>query len=743
MTKIFALSSNVKEGDEKSKEMEGITISSTTPQTTLYPITLPISSIVAKKRYGTSHLFLILLSLITISILFYMIPDFFYKRVHHLVSNEVTVSGSTSPWILQPDKFDMTEDDDTHISSKFDSFDVSDKMNRMNYQNRDMIQRNHGDNRSIKNQDDSENTVTNDNEEMKQQDNIAVPNRIEAMKAITTLLEIPGVQRVTVVQNNDRIPENIMMKPEFVVPDEKSNNLDDIPLSIISSAKSLSQLRVPPPPQMEMKEWELMNYRRAIREWLLRREMFRRRMLAEMERERQEAAERKMSQFIMGLQLQEQHELPQVEQLQSMLQMLALARMNSMPNAPNAPWMNNVQSSMDANQRNAPMITMISPPVLIRRIPPMYPFITPKQQQQQQQQQQEQQEQQQQPAIIPIKLMPPQILNREEPIIQPIGLNSVKPNITPLQIRDDTINRLDLEQKKIPVPVPVSVVDQPVPMTLDGTPDRDIIFKELRSRAQMQQQMSQNALPAAMIPPLIPNIVPATQINSDEIFREMQHRALQMQIEQDRLESEQQRVEKEKSLDAEIPVLMIADTFPRRSIEPITERTSDENAAEITTTTTKTKTTTTATAAANSELITKDDNSGSSSESLSAFLNIFNKGIQGSEITNSPNKEQKITIKNDDIKVESEHLAEENTFADIPVTGNDGTELIIKPDETVPQVNFIQEFATTEAPANIDTSDEAHSEMFKSVAFQGESDDVHSNDMLGTPIRLLQTSQIQ
>ncbi|VIO90031.1 Uncharacterized protein BM_BM8094 [Brugia malayi] len=719
MTKIFALSSNVKEGDEKSKEMEGITISSTTPQTTLYPITLPISSIVAKKRYGTSHLFLILLSLITISILFYMIPDFFYKRVHHLVSNEVTVSGSTSPWILQPDKFDMTEDDDTHISSKFDSFDVSDKMNRMNYQNRDMIQRNHGDNRSIKNQDDSENTVTNDNEEMKQQDNIAVPNRIEAMKAITTLLEIPGVQRVTVVQNNDRIPENIMMKPEFVVPD------------------------VPPPPQMEMKEWELMNYRRAIREWLLRREMFRRRMLAEMERERQEAAERKMSQFIMGLQLQEQHELPQVEQLQSMLQMLALARMNSMPNAPNAPWMNNVQSSMDANQRNAPMITMISPPVLIRRIPPMYPFITPKQQQQQQQQQQEQQEQQQQPAIIPIKLMPPQILNREEPIIQPIGLNSVKPNITPLQIRDDTINRLDLEQKKIPVPVPVSVVDQPVPMTLDGTPDRDIIFKELRSRAQMQQQMSQNALPAAMIPPLIPNIVPATQINSDEIFREMQHRALQMQIEQDRLESEQQRVEKEKSLDAEIPVLMIADTFPRRSIEPITERTSDENAAEITTTTTKTKTTTTATAAANSELITKDDNSGSSSESLSAFLNIFNKGIQGSEITNSPNKEQKITIKNDDIKVESEHLAEENTFADIPVTGNDGTELIIKPDETVPQVNFIQEFATTEAPANIDTSDEAHSEMFKSVAFQGESDDVHSNDMLGTPIRLLQTSQIQ
>ncbi|VDM17810.1 unnamed protein product [Wuchereria bancrofti] len=170
----------------------------------------------------------------------------------------------------------------------------------------------------------------------------------------------------------------------------------------------------------------------------------------------------------------------------------------------------------------------------------------------------------------------------------------------------------------------------------------------------MQQQISQNVLPGAMIPPLIPNLVPATQINSDEIFRELQHRALQMQIEQDRLESEQQ-TEKEKNLDAEIPVLMIADTFPRRPIESMTERTSEEN-TEITTTITATTTTTTtaAAAAANTELITKDDNSDSSSESLSTFLNIFNKRIQGSEITDSPNKEQKITIKNDDVKVESE-----------------------------------------------------------------------------------------
>lgn len=55
----------------------------------------------------------------------------------------------------------------------------------------------------------------------------------------------------------------------------------------------------------------------------------------------------------------------------------------------------------------------------------------------------------------------------------------------------------------------------------------------------MQQQMSQTVLPAIMIPPLVPSVVPPAQINSDEIFRELQHRALRMQLEQDRLEAEQ------------------------------------------------------------------------------------------------------------------------------------------------------------------------------------------------------------
>lgn len=45
MTKIFALNPNVKEGDEKPKELDAITISSTAPQPTFYPVTLPISSI--------------------------------------------------------------------------------------------------------------------------------------------------------------------------------------------------------------------------------------------------------------------------------------------------------------------------------------------------------------------------------------------------------------------------------------------------------------------------------------------------------------------------------------------------------------------------------------------------------------------------------------------------------------------------------------------------------------------------
>lgn len=56
----------------------------------------------------------------------------------------------------------------------------------------------------------------------------------------------------------------------------------------------------------------------------------------------------------------------------------------------------------------------------------------------------------------------------------------------------------------------------------------------------MQQQMSQQTVPPAVaIPPLLPSVVPPAQINSDEIFRELQHRALRMQIEQDRLEAEQ------------------------------------------------------------------------------------------------------------------------------------------------------------------------------------------------------------
>uniref|UniRef100_A0A0R3S107 Myb_Cef domain-containing protein n=1 Tax=Elaeophora elaphi TaxID=1147741 RepID=A0A0R3S107_9BILA len=263
-----------------------------------------------------------------------------------------------------------------------------------------------------------------------------------------------------------------------------------------------------------------------------------------------------------------------------------------------------------------------------------------------------------------------------------------------------------------------------MPMTVDGTPDRDTIFKELRSRAQMQQQMSQQSvLPAVMLPPLVPSVIPPAQINSDEIFRELQHRALRMQIEQDRLEAEQ-RAEKEKNVDSEIPVLMIADTFPRRPVEVVAEQTSEEVAGATTT--------------VSVETTTRGANSDNSSESLSTFFNFFDKEIHEGEITNSGDKEQEIALKSDNVKVEPGHSAEEDTFGDVSVDTNDGVGLVVKPDETAPQVNFIQELATSEAPVSMDTSEEVHSKLFKSAVFRNEPDERDGGDMLGTPVRLLE-----
>lgn len=120
-----------------------------------------------------------------------------------------------------------------------------------------------------------------------------------------------------------------------------------------------------------------------------------------------------MSQFVMGLQLQEQQEPPLLEQLQSILPMFPFARMHMTP--PSMMWMNNIQSPVEANQRNIPVVSMISPPMIIPRIPPLYPYMVSRQQQQQPQQQQQSQEpqeplqsqpQQQQSEIMPIKLMP-------------------------------------------------------------------------------------------------------------------------------------------------------------------------------------------------------------------------------------------------------------------------------------------------------------------------------------------------
>lgn len=56
---------------------------------------------------------------------------------------------------------------------------------------------------------------------------------------------------------------------------------------------------------------------------------------------------------------------------------------------------------------------------------------------------------------------------------------------------------------------------------------------------------------------------------------------------------------------------------------------------------------------------------------------------------------------------------------------------------------FIAELATSKTPVRMDTSEEGHSELFKSAVFQGEPGDRDGGDMLGTHIRLLEAPQIQ
>uniref|UniRef100_A0A915PX59 Uncharacterized protein n=1 Tax=Setaria digitata TaxID=48799 RepID=A0A915PX59_9BILA len=691
MTKILALNGNVKEGgDEKPKQLEGITISPTTPQATFYPVTLPISSIVAKKKCRTSHILIVLLSLITLAILFHMVhmsPDLFYKKVHHLISSEATVSGSALPWSRRSDRFDVSED--VQVMPKFNPLDGSEKKSKAD-SNEEMIQENRDDRlQDVK-------LAVNDEEETKESDEMA-PNRLDAMKAIATLLKIPGVQQVAIVQNNGKLSDSPAMRPD-ILTDERANNVDEISPSILS--QSLIQSQVPFVPQMAMKDWELMNYRRAIREWLWRRRMLRRKMLAQLERERL-AAERRMSRFMMRLHLNGKQESEQPQQPQ-----LPPYAFSQMYMTPPGLWMNNIQSPMDTvimNQQNVPMMSMIMP-----RMPPMYSSLFPKQQQQL--------------GVIPIPLMPPQMLNKEEPIIQPDESSPENKNAVPIQIADDTpIARPDIEQKKVPV------IDQQMPMTLLGTPDRDSIFKELRSRAQVQQQMSQTALPTVMMPSVVPKVIPPSQVNSDEIFRELQHRALRMQIEQDRLDAAQ-RGEKEKNVNSDTPVLMIADTFPRRPVDTASEQVPEEVAG--------------ATISANTESKSIDENLGNSSESFPTFFNFLDKQIQENKKSNSVNKEQEITAKNDDNKAATEHSSEEETSGMLPAE-NDGVETIVKVDETAPQVNFVQELTTTEASANMDVSEETQSELFKPVVFQDEKNSNNNNPMLDTAITMLETPQIQ
>lgn len=171
-------------------------------------------------------------------------------------SNEVTVSGSTS-WAQRPGIYGVAEGD-IRIVPKLDSSNVPEKMSRVMDRNGGMTEEN-----SIAGNRDNE-IMTNDDGEVKQRADLT-PNRFEAMKAvrqlmlfeifsceivsvylfvvvsfrilsiifqlikyliyfreiefqIATLLKIPGVQQVAVVQNNDKIPDNMIMRPE-IVPD--------------------------------------------------------------------------------------------------------------------------------------------------------------------------------------------------------------------------------------------------------------------------------------------------------------------------------------------------------------------------------------------------------------------------------------------------------------------------------------------------------------------------------------------
>lgn len=104
-----------------------------------------------------------------------------------------------------------------------------------------------------------------------------------------------------------------------------------------------------------------------------------------------------MSQFMMELQLKEQQEPPQLEQVQSVQPVFAFARMQIEPSQP-VMWMNNAQPPMGPNQRNMPTFPVMPPPMTEPRISPIQPYMMPKQEQEQQQ-----------PAVMPVKLMQPQV----------------------------------------------------------------------------------------------------------------------------------------------------------------------------------------------------------------------------------------------------------------------------------------------------------------------------------------------
>ncbi|VDM97594.1 unnamed protein product [Thelazia callipaeda] len=648
MTKIFAANTEAKESEEKeAKKLGAVTVSSTLPQPAFYPITLPISSIVSKKKKcRASHIIIALLllwTLMTLAIVFRIVPNSFYRSVHNFVSSD---NGIESAARMPPAISDYAETN-ARVAGKFDIFNMPEKEVEKNLEQETEVMVDNRQRNVIENQIPEVEVNKNNDGDMKQFDT-SIPNRFEAMKAIEMLLRIPGVQQVAIVQNNGRLPENPIPKSDFPADENLRNTEETIP------------------PQMRPFE------------------------SAQQAEEREVAAEREMPRFLMGPQIREAQE----PQMMLPFQQIRILQQPMLPFNRAIPSM---MTTMMQNQRNVHSLPLH---LVAPRIPPMHPFLFPQLPKLQQQQMPQE--------MIRIPIIPPQMFNKAPQD----NMESGPPGIIPPSLRDNTINVPEVERK-------VPLVKEQTPIVLDGTStNRDMIFKELRSRAQMQQQQQQqqqNLLqpvqPSIMIRPAISDTIPPAQKNADEIFRELQQQTLKMQIEQDQLEAEV-RQEKVKN-DAPSPMIMIADTFPRQVIVNEVEDIEAETTSlpEDETTVTATQSTT------------------NSSEPFGAFLKLFDLKESTKE-DDSSEEHQDITAIHEDIKPTVEKSSEEDKLNSQSASEKE-MEMGDKTDNNAAEASFIQDSLSTSIPAMSEDNlelDQPEPPSPSGIFPDTKSDDNHDGD---------------